>query len=125
MAISIRLLAASALLTVAAPPPARSECAFSPFAFFPDRNGRVHVPVQTDGEGFCDNSFREGPGYRFTDVSVVKHPPHGMVATLGANHYAYHALPKYKGRDQYTIRACANVGERKGCSTLIYDVTVR
>jgi hypothetical protein len=104
---------------------ARADCRFSPFAFFPDRNDTVHVRVATDGESFCDNSFREGPGYTFTKVTVVKAPPHGIVATLGPNHYAYRALPNYRGRDSYTIRACANVGARKGCSTLIYDVTVQ
>ncbi len=79
----------------------------------------------TDAESFCDNSFREGPGYRFTNISLVKAPPHGIVATLGPNHFEYHAMPNYRGADQYTIRACAVVGARRGCSTLVYNVTVR
>jgi len=103
---------------------AKAACAFQPYAFFPDRNDRVDVKVSSDGESFCDNSFREGPGYRFTDVSVTAAPKHGLVATLGPNHFAYHAFPNFKGADRYTIRACAIVGERKGCSTLIYQVTV-
>jgi hypothetical protein len=104
---------------------ARADCQLSPFAFFPDRNDTVHVQVVTDDKSFCDNSFREGPGYAFTKVTVTKAPPHGLVATLGPNHFAYRALPDYRGRDQYAIRACADVGSRKGCSTLIYDVIVR
>jgi hypothetical protein len=119
-----RLFAVALLLVIVAGSSARADCAFSPHTFFPDRNDRVHVRVETDGESFCDNSFREGPGYHFIDVSLVKAPPHGLVATLGDNHYAYHAAPNYRGRDQYTIRACAIVGEHKGCSTLIYDVTI-
>jgi hypothetical protein len=115
----------ASLLIVAATSSARAGCSMSPFEFFPDRNDRVHILIQTDAGSFCDNSFREGPGYRFADVSVVKPPPHGLVATLATNHFAYHALPNYKGADQYTIRACAVVGQRKGCSTLIYDVMVR
>ncbi|WP_158817983.1 hypothetical protein [Methylocapsa sp. S129] len=104
---------------------AKADCTLSPFAFFPDRNDRVEVTEVTDDKSFCDNSFREGPGYRFTDVSVVEAPPHGLIATLGPHHFAYHSMPNYRGSDQYSIRACATVGERKGCSTLIYNVTVR
>ena len=119
------IFAAALLLVMVTATSAHATCAFSPFSFFPDRNDRVHVRVETDDKSFCDNSFREGPGYHFTDVSLAKAPPHGFVETLGPNHYAYHAFPNYQGRDQYTIRACAIVGERKGCSMLIYDVTVR
>jgi hypothetical protein len=116
------LIVAIPLLIVAGG--AHAECKFSPFSFFPDRNDVVHVQVTAPPNSFCDNSFREGPGYSFTKVTVVKPPPHGLVATLGPNHYAYHALPGYTGGDQYMIRACAKVGARSGCSTLIYDVTV-
>jgi hypothetical protein len=120
-----RLLATAPLLAAAAGSSARADCAFSPVAFFPDRNDRVHIRVATDAESYCDNSFREGPGYQFTNVSVARAPRHGLVATLGENHFAYHAFADYQGPDQYTIRACAIVGKRKGCSTLIYDVTIR
>jgi hypothetical protein len=104
---------------------ARAECHLSPFAFFPDRNDRVRVQAVTDDQSFCDNSFREGPGYTFTKVSVASPPPHGIIATLGPNHFEYHAMPGYKGRDRYTIRACATVGAKMGCSTLTYNITVK
>ncbi len=107
------------------PVSARAVCAFGPFAFFPDRNDVVHVRVDSDGKGLCDLSFREGPGYHFTDVRPIGAPPHGIVATLGRNHFAYAPLPNFEGQDRLVIRACATVGERKGCSTLLYDVTVR
>jgi hypothetical protein len=119
------LLAALLLIAAAATSSARADCALSSVAFFPDRNDRVHIRVETDAESYCDNSFREGPGYQFTSVSVAKAPRYGLVATLGPNHFAYHAFANYKGPDQYMIRACAIVGQRKGCSTLIYDVTIR
>lgn len=79
-AYSLIAAAVSIVLSAAA---AKADCAFSPFAFFPDRNDRVEVNVVTDGRSFCDNSFREGPGYRFTDVRVIAAPPHGLIATLG------------------------------------------
>jgi hypothetical protein len=52
----------------------RAECVFSPFEFFPDRNDVVHVAVESNGKGLCDISFREGPGYRFTDVRANRFP---------------------------------------------------
>lgn len=112
-------------LAVGAANAAQAACAFSPYSFFPDRNDRVQVSVETDAQSFCDNSFREGPGYHFTDVSLVKGPRHGLVATIGEHHFAYHAFANYQGPDAYVIRACATVGARKGCSTLTYEVTIR
>lgn len=104
---------------------ATAGCAFSPYAFFPDRNDRVRIQVQTDAESFCDNSFREGPGYRFTSVTVAKLPRHGVIATLGESHFAYHAFANYRGPDEYVIRACADVAGRRGCSELTYEIAVR
>jgi hypothetical protein len=104
---------------------ALARCAFSPYEFFPDRNDHVKIQVQTDAESFCDNSFREGPGYRFTSVTVARLPSHGLIARLGENHFAYHAFPNYSGPDEYVIRACAIVGQRRGCSKLTYQVVVR
>jgi hypothetical protein len=119
------LAAGTMLLVVAAASVARAECKVDPVEFFPDRNDTVHIRTVTDIESFCDNSFREGPGYKFTDVSVAQLPKHGLIATIGPNHFGYHAFPDHHGPDQYTIRACAVVGKRRGCSTLIYEVTVR
>jgi hypothetical protein len=124
MALSNSILIAATIAALGAGA-ARAECSLSPFAFFPDRNDRVEVAAVTDDHSFCDNSFRAGPGYRFTDVSIVEAAPHGLIATLGPNHFAYHSLPNFRGSDRYTIRACAIVGDRKGCSTLVYNVTVR
>jgi hypothetical protein len=103
---------------------ALAKCSFSPYAFFPDRNDHVRIQVQTDVESFCDNSFREGPGYHFTSVTVAQPPRHGLIATIGENHFAYHAFPKYNGPDEYVIRACAAVRDRQGCSKLTYQVVV-
>ena len=113
-----RLASLLALPLLLGPAVARAECRLEPFAFFPDRNDTVHARGVTDDQSFCDNSFREGPGYKFTSVTLVKPPPHGIVATLGPGHFEYHALPGYKGRDQYTIRACATVGARESMGAL-------
>jgi len=125
MKVVTRLSMPAALWVLLAASAARAECRLDPVEFFPDRNDTVHIRTVTDVKSFCDNSFREGPGYKFTDVSVAQAPRHGLIATMGPNHFAYHAFPDYQGSDQYTIRACAVVGKRNGCSTLIYEVTVR
>lgn len=103
---------------------ALARCSFSPYEFFPDRNDHLRILVQTDAESFCDNSFREGPGYHFTSVTVARLPRRGLIAKLGENHFAYHAFPNYSGPDEYVIRACAIVGKRRGCSKLTYQVVV-
>jgi hypothetical protein len=121
----LRLATSALVLLLAAATAARADCKVDPVEFFPDRNDTVHIRTVTDIESFCDNSFREGPGYKFTDVSVARLPQHGLIETRGPHHFRYHAFPDRHGADQYTIRACAIVGKRKGCSTLIYDVTVR
>jgi len=122
--ITISIATASVLLIVSHSG-AMAGCSFSPYAFFPDRNDRVQVQVQTDAESFCDNSFREGPGYHFTSVKVATLPKHGLIATLGENHFAYHPLANYHGPDEYVIRACAIVGMRRGCSKLTYKIIVQ
>jgi drug/metabolite transporter superfamily protein YnfA len=58
------------------------------------------------------------------DNHASKLPKHGVIATLGENHFAYHAFANYHGPDEYVIRACATVGERQGCSKLTYQVVV-
>jgi len=123
-AISRIALAKMGLLFAASQSGALAKCYFSPYTFFPDRNDHVRILVQTDAESFCDNSFREGPGYHFTSVTVASLPKHGIIATLGENHFAYHAFANYNGSDQYVIRACAVVGDRQGCSQLTYQVLV-
>ncbi len=52
------LLAAFALVFVAMGT-ARADRAFSPLAFFPDRNDRVHVSVETDS--YWDIPFAKAP----------------------------------------------------------------
>lgn len=122
--ISRSVLATMGLLLAAPQSGALAKCSFSPFMFFPDRNDHVRILAQTDAESFCDNSLREGPGYHFTSVTVASPPKHGIIASLGENHFAYHAFANYNGSDQYVIRACAIVGDRKGCSQLTYQVVV-
>ena len=42
--------------------PARAECRFSPFSFFPDRNDAVQISVETDPAHACTMGFKAGTG---------------------------------------------------------------
>lgn len=121
-----QILAAAMSISLALPiSDALAACTYSPYAFFPERNDRVRIPVQTDVESYCENSFREGPGYHFTSVKIAKLPVHGIIVNLGENRFAYRPFPDYHGADEYVVRACAVVGKKRGCSELTYQIVVR
>ncbi len=105
--------------------PAHADCRFSPFSFFPDRNDSVEIRATTDAGHGCAMAFKEGPGYRFTGASMVKGPPHGVLAKTGTTKFLYLPFKGYRGEDSYAIKVCAIVQGRSGCSLLTYVVEVR
>ncbi|SED63551.1 hypothetical protein SAMN05444161_3635 [Rhizobiales bacterium GAS191] len=105
--------------------PARAECQFSPFSFFPDRNDAVEIRVRTESGHSCAMAFKEGPGYRFTKASFQKPPPHGVLARTGPTKFLYLPFKGYRGEDSYAIKLCAIVQGRSGCSSLTYLVDVQ
>ncbi|SDR41048.1 hypothetical protein SAMN05519103_02784 [Rhizobiales bacterium GAS113] len=105
--------------------PARAECQFSPFSFFPDRNDAVEIRVRTESGHSCAMAFKEGPGYRFTKASFLKPPPHGVLAKTGPTKFLYLPFKGYRGEDSYAIKLCAIVQGRSGCSSLTYLVNVQ
>lgn len=104
---------------------AHAECHFAPFSFFPDRNDHVNVAVVADAGSSCAMAFKEGPGYQFTSASFVKAPPHGVLAKTGPTSFLYRPFDGYRGHNSYSIRLCAIVGTKRGCSTLTYHVEIR
>jgi hypothetical protein len=114
-----------AALMVAGALPARADCRFSPFSFFPDRNDAVEIRVSTDAGHSCVMAFKEGPGYRFTSAYFLKAPPHGVLAKIGPTKFSYLPFTEYKGEDSYALKVCAIVQGRSGCSSLTYVVDVR
>ena len=104
---------------------AQAECHFSSFVFFPDRNDTVNISVVTDRHSFCAMAFKEGPGYHFTDASFGKAPPHGVLAKTGPTAFLYVSFKDYHGPDIYSIKMCADVGVKHGCSMLVYHVDVQ
>ncbi len=119
------LLALAILLAASLSLEARAECNFGPFSFFPDRNDAVDIPVVADTGSFCAMKFKEGPGYKFTSASFGTAPPHGVLAKTGPASFLYRSFDGYHGADSYSIRMCADVRGKSGCSTLIYHVEVR
>lgn len=104
---------------------AHAECHFDPYEFFPDRNDTVDIAVVTDPHSPCAMAFKEGPGYHFTGASFGKAPPHGVLAQTGPTAFLYVAFKDYRGPDIYSIKVCADVDDKHGCSTLVYHVDVR
>ncbi|MGP0059325.1 MAG: hypothetical protein ACLPID_08580 [Beijerinckiaceae bacterium] len=119
------LLAIATMLAASLSLEARAECHFAPVSFFPDRNDKADIAVTTDNISFCAMKFLEGPGYKFTSATFGKAPPHGVLAQTGPTAFLYHSFDGYHGSDSYSIRICADVRGKSGCSTLTYHVEVR
>lgn len=103
---------------------AHAECHFSPYNFFPDRNDHVTIAVTTDAGSRCAMGFKEGPGYKFTSASFEKAPPHGVLAQTGPTSFLYIPFDNYRGQDSFSLRICAIVAGKSGCSILTYKVDI-
>jgi len=114
------MLAATLLLSL----PARAECSYPTFDFFPERGGAVVVETMVTGGSSCTHNFAEGPGYKFTSAAIERRPKHGTLRKEGAFRYVYRPDAGFKGKDAYLVKICATKGDAKGCSTIAYVVTL-
>jgi hypothetical protein len=119
------LLAMATILVAFLSLEARADCHFLPVSFFPDRNDAVDIAVTADTGSYCAMKFLEGPGYKFTSATFGKAPPHGILAQTGPTAFLYRSFDGYHGPDSYSLRICADVRGKSGCSTLTYHVEVR
>ena len=114
---SHRLLVAAALL-VLLPVTARAGCLYKPFDFHPEKNDGVVVDVIVDAGSSCTHNFGEGPGYKFTGISLMHEPENGKLVKTGPNRFIYTPDKGFTGKDAYVFRICASKGAQKGCSTV-------
>ena len=114
---SHRLLVAAALL-VLLPVSAHAGCLYKPFDFHPEKNDGVVVDVIVHAGSSCTHNFGEGPGYKFTGISLVHEPENGKLVKTGANRFIYTPDKGFTGKDAYVFRICASKGTQKGCSTV-------
>ena len=119
------LLATAICLAASLSFEARADCRFAPVSFFPERNDAVDIAVVADPSSYCAMKFQEGPGYRFTSASFGKAPPHGILAQTGPTSFVYRSFDGFHGADSYSLRICADVRGKSGCSTLTYHVEIR
>jgi hypothetical protein len=105
--------------------PARAECSYPPFDFFPDKGGGVVVEMTVKAGTTCSHNFAEGPGYRFTSIGVDRAPEHGVLRKTGPFRYVYTPSGGFKGKDAYIVKICATKGAAKGCSVVAYVATVQ
>ncbi|MGB7259561.1 MAG: Ig-like domain-containing protein [Pseudolabrys sp.] len=119
-----RLLAAAALI-VLLPVSAHAGCLYKPFDFHPEKNDGVVVTSIVDAGSSCTHNFGEGPGYKFTGITVARAPDHGKLAPAGANRFIYTPDKSFTGKDAYLFRICATKGSSKGCSTVAFVPEVK
>ncbi|MGH6790818.1 MAG: Ig-like domain-containing protein [Pseudolabrys sp.] len=119
-----RLLAAAALV-VLLPVAAQAGCLYKPFDFHPEKNDGVVVTSIVDAGSSCTHNFGEGPGYKFTGITVARAPDHGKLAQAGASRFIYTPDKSFTGKDAYLFRICATKGKAKGCSTVAFVPEVK
>ena len=71
------------------------------------------IEVTSESGQSCTMAFKEGSRYKFTVPSVLKAPPHGVLAKTGATKFLYLPFTGYKGQDSYAIKICAIARGRK------------
>jgi hypothetical protein len=94
-------VAAVSLVLFAAP--ARAECVHPTFDFFPEKNGGVVVNMKVSDGSQCTHNFAEGPGYKFTSVSIHLQPEHGSLKREGAYRFVYRPAAGFTGKDAYMV----------------------
>lgn len=103
--------------------PAFAGCTFPTFQYFPEKNDGVVVGAVVRADTSCRHSFAEGPGYRFTGLSVAGAPEHGTLRRRG-DAFVYTPDKGFRGKDAYMVKVCATKGAAKGCSGVGYVSTV-
>ncbi len=118
-------LAVAVVVALFAAAPARAECTYPVFDFFPERNGGVTVDTVAVAGTPCAHNFGEGPGYHFTSVAIALKPEHGRLQRQGGARFVYTPTSGYSGKDAYMIQICATKGAQKGCTGIAFLVDVR
>jgi hypothetical protein len=120
---SNRWFAVAALLLLFAAP-ARAGCLYKTFDFHPEKNDGVVVDAIVDAGSSCTHNFAEGPGYKFTGITLEQ-PEHGKVVKAGVNRFVYRPDKGFTGKDAYMFKICATKGKQKGCSAVAFVPEVR
>ena len=99
------------------------KCRYNGYSWKSD-NDKVIVDIKTDGK--CHHSFNIGGQWVLQDLQLIKKPSHGTVEIVSVAELNYLPDAKYDGRDNYTIKTCANKGGNTpiGCSTIVYSIDI-
>jgi hypothetical protein len=60
----------------------------------------------------------------FKRLLLVTPPARGKINLRQGGHYIYTAPASYEGQDTFTLKVCGSEGNKVGCATLNYEVTV-
>jgi hypothetical protein len=99
---SNRWFAVAALLLLFAAP-ARAGCLYKTFDFHPEKNDGVVVDAIVDAGSSCTHNFAEGPGYKFTGITLEQ-PEHGKVVKAGVNRFVYRPDKGFTARTPTCLR---------------------
>lgn len=103
---------------------AYAGCTVQDFMFWPERNDNVVVDTHVEAGTVCEHAFAEGPGYRFTRLSVARQPEQGRAAMRGRT-LVFRPSPQFRGKDFYQVKICAvKEGGGRGCSNLFFVATI-
>ena len=119
-----RWLAVAALVALL-PVSAHAGCLYKRFDFHPENNDGVVVDVIVDAGSSCTHNFAEGPGYKFTGISLAHEPERGKLVKAGPNRFIYTPDKGFTGKDAYVFRICATKGAKQGCSTVAFVAQVK
>jgi hypothetical protein len=113
------------LVVLASGSTTRADCTYKSFDFHPEKNDGVVVDSIVNAGSSCTHNFTEGPGYKFTGITLEREPENGKLVRAGANRFVYTPNKGFTGKDAYLFKICAIKGAQPGCSTVAFVVEVR
>jgi len=72
----------------------------------------------------CDGFYRAGRIATFKRLYLTEPPVHGTLRLHEGGTYTYTAPTGYSGNDPFMLRICGKEGLIRGCSRIVYDMTV-
>jgi hypothetical protein len=115
------------VLTVAS---ARSEtevprCMGEPVHVDPAQNDTVYLRAMTPAGQSCSHFFAARGLVAIEQVDIVAKPRFGSLDRAGDLRLVYRPKSGFTGQDTYMIRLCGSSLQGKGCTTVIYAMTVQ
>jgi len=93
-------------------------------SFSPARNPGETVHARATIRTYCQASYLSLRTTAFTSATAAQRPKNGTLTIQGIG-FRYVPRKGFKGTDQFAIKVCGQDGAHKGCSTIVYSLTVQ